>query len=249
MLKIVSFLLLACPLALAKLSAAEASATNASATNTSTNRMPTMTTASATACTNCLNFLLDYFLDVLRSLLPEPFIVNESPEGFLTVRDAKVFGLKSIRRTCPTEMRTTTASNAEEISLQFCVTPSENISAVGFVKLWDLYWENPFELAELTLHNLSVTLNLTVRFPTYFDNTTESIFKLSAIQDIDTEGITIKALDENNEEGPIAVFGSTISALVHGPLFIFSKSHLAEIIKKSIRKVNKNIVSTLSNMV
>ncbi|KAL7060571.1 hypothetical protein AAHC03_09483 [Spirometra sp. Aus1] len=207
------------------------------------------TASSPGSCTDGLNFLLDYLLDVMTSLLPEPFMVNKSPEGFLTLKDARVFGLKSLRRTCPTEIRTATATDAEEISLNFCVTPTEDISAVGLIKLWSLFWENPFERASLTLHNLSVTLNLTVQFPTYFDNTTDSIIKLSGVHDIETDGLTLKALDEHNEDSPIAAFGDTISALVQGPLLIYFKNHLAEIIEESLTKANEKIVRTLSDMV
>ncbi|BHF72084.1 Copine-9 [Sparganum proliferum] len=203
------------------------------------------TVPSPGSCTDGLNFLLDYLLDVMTSLLPEPFMVNKSPEGFLTLKDARVFGLKSLRRTCPTELRTATATGAEEVSLHFCVTPTEDISAVGLIKLWSLIWENPFEQASLTLHNLTVKLNLTVQFPTYFDNTTDSIIKLSGVHDIETDGLTLKALDQHNEYSPIAAFGGTISALLQGPLLIFFKNHLAEIIEESLTKVNDKIVHAL----
>ncbi|VDN08874.1 unnamed protein product [Dibothriocephalus latus] len=252
MLNSVIVLLLVSHVALAEPSAAVASDTKDSATEASVKNTSITyaahTNSSVTACTDCLNFLLEYLMDVLTSLLPEPFIVNKSPDGFLTVKDAKVFGLKSLQRNCPTDMRSATASNAEEISIHFCVTPSEDITAVGLVKVWDLIWENPFEMATLTLHNLSVTLNLTVRFPTYLDNTTESIIKLSGVHDIETDGITVKALDERNEYGPIAVFGSTITTLAQGPLTIFFKSHLAKIIEELLRKVNRNIERTLFNV-
>ncbi|VDO03414.1 unnamed protein product [Rodentolepis nana] len=196
-----------------------------------------------------VNTFIDYLLSLIRLIAPEPMKMNESPYNLIVVKNASIYGLREVIRSCPVKLTTYSTPEDDYINFILCLDLKNYFKVDGLFQITTLLYDTDFTPAILQLFNFIVNFNLTLTLPKTYQNTTEALLHLDGIPRVEISRLQFSAPPNVDERTAFGFLSDLTNLLSSGPLGGYIEAKIGSTIRRTIQLVNQEMQKTVGKFV
>ena len=192
---------------------------------------------------------VDYVLNLLPLILPDPLPMNKSPKGLINVENAKIYGLSHINRSCPVTLNVYSTPTDHHVNTILCIDLKDNLKIDALFKLSTMLYDSDLKPGILHLFNFTMSLNLTLNLPRTYNETSEALFQLDGIPTVEMSKLEFLPPQNESNQGLFGFLMDFTSFISSGPLGGYIEKKIGEAIQKAIKQTNQKMQKSVKKFI
>nr|CDS34018.1 conserved hypothetical protein [Hymenolepis microstoma] len=196
-----------------------------------------------------VNTFIDYFISLMRMAIPEPIQMNKSPNNLITLKNASIYGLRHVIRSCPVKLNTYSTPENDYINCILCMDLKDYFKVDGLFQISTFLYDTEFTPAILQLFNFTVNFNLTLTLPKVYQNTTEALLHLDGTPRVEVSRLQFTSPPDVDEGTAFGFLSDLTNILSSGPFGGYIEAQIGKSIRNAIKIVNQKMQKTVEKLV